>query len=52
MAFKLKSGNTTSFKKMGSSPAKGTGIFEGEGIDRVRIGKDEADERGCRKKRR
>ena len=45
MAFKLKSGNTTNFKKMGSSPAKRAGIFEGEGIDRVRISKNEADEK-------
>jgi len=45
MAFKLKSGNITSFKKMGSSPVKKAGIFEGEGEDRVRIGESEAKEK-------
>ena len=44
MAFKLKSGNVTSFKKMGSSPAKKAGIFVGEGEDRVRVGSGEAAE--------
>ena len=44
MAFKLQSGNVTSFKKMGSSPAKKAGIFEGEGEDRTRVSKKEAAE--------
>jgi len=45
MAFKLRSGNTTTFKQMGSSPVKVAGIFVGEGEDRVRIGSKEAAER-------
>lgn len=44
MGFKLKSGNKTSFKKMGSSPVKRAGIFVGKGEDRARIGSDEAAE--------
>ena len=36
MAFKLRSGNKTNFKNMGSSPAKRMGIFVGEGEDRER----------------
>ena len=45
MAFKLRSGNKTNFKQMGSSPAKVAGIFVGEGEDRIRIGSEEAAER-------
>ena len=45
MAFKLKSGNVTSFKKMGASPVKKAGIFEGTGEDRVRISKSDADKK-------
>jgi len=45
MAFKLKSGNKTTFKQMGSSPVKVAGIFVGEGDDRERIGSLEAAER-------
>jgi len=45
MAFKLRSGNKTNFKNMGSSPAKRMGIFVGEGEDRERVGSLEAAER-------
>ena len=45
MAFKLRSGNRTNFKQMGSSPVKVAGIFVGEGEDRIRIGSEEAAER-------
>ena len=44
MAFKLKSGNKTTFKMMGSSPVKKAdpGIFVGEGDLRRRVSEDEA----------
>ena len=41
--FKLKSGNKTSFKNMGSSPVR-VGIFAGEGESRRRVGSQEASE--------
>ena len=45
MSFKLRSGNKTNFKNMGSSPAKRMGIFVGEGENRERVGSLEAAER-------
>ena len=44
MAYKQPSSGS-SFKMMGSSPAKKPGIFEGEGESRVRISKEEADKK-------
>mgnify|MGYP003122546009 CR=1 FL=1 len=44
MAFKMRSGNKTVFKQMGSTPAKNLGIYKGSGENRVRIGSEEAAE--------